>query len=219
MKNNELIQLYLDEKKKIIENLSVDEISKVVELIWGAYKNNKTVYAFANGGPAGLIGNLTCDLANHPFVMEDKSKTYPEDMRRLKVRNLVVDPSVLTGISNDLGYEEIFARQLQTEVKEGDVVIGISGSGNSKNVIRAFEVAKKYGAYTVLISRGRGGSGKNLADICILVPGSSKYPGQTGTNDNNFHFEDFIVSITHMITGILCERVKEAYEKGNYDIR
>ena len=219
MTAHELVRLYLDEKKKIVENFPVDTLVKVVDLMWEAYKKNKTVYAFANGGPAGLMGNLACDLANHPFVGEDKSKPYPDDMRRLKVRNLSLDPSTITGIGNDLGYEEVFARQLQAEVENGDVVFGVSGSGNSKNVVRAFEVARKYGAHTVLISTGTGGKSKDLADISIIIPGTSKYPGQTGPNDNNFHFEDFLVSITHMITGIFCERVREAYGRADYERR
>src|SRR4030066_1498364 len=159
MTTEELIRLYLSEKKKIADNFPVEDVSKLAELVWQAYKNNRTIYAFANGGNAGIIGNLTCDFVAHPFVGEDKSKPYPEDMRRLKVRNLSVDPSLITGISNDLGYEEIFSRQLLSEVEKDDVVIGISGSGNSKNVIKAFEVAKKYGAHIVLISRGMGGKG------------------------------------------------------------
>lgn len=218
-KVKDLLILYCKEKKEIIDKFPLKSVSKLAEMVWNAYKNDKTIYAFANGGPAGFIGNLVCDLANHPFVSENKSQPYPDDMRRLKTRNLSLDPSVITGIGNDLGYEEIFARQLQAEVKMGDLVIGVSGSGNSKNVIRAFEVAKKYGAHTVLISRGTGGKAKELADIAVIIPGTSKYPGQTGPNDNNFHFEDFFVSITHMIIGILCERIKESYEKSNYEKR
>ena len=81
------------------------------------------------------------------------------------------------------------------------------------------EVAKKYGAHIVLISRGMGGKGKEIAEVSILIPGTSKYPGQTGMNDNNFHFEDYIVSVSHMITGILCKRIKDSYDSGNYDKR
>lgn len=219
MFTEELIKLYLNEKKKIVDSFPIEDVSKLAELIWRAYKKNKTVYAFGNGGNAGIIGNLICDLATHPFVGEDKSKPYPEDMRRLKVRNLSVDPSIITGISNDLGFEEIFSRQLLSEVEKDDVVIGLSGSGNSKNVIKAFEVANKYGASTVLISKGTGGKAKEIANISILIPGTSKYPGQTGPNDNNFHFEDAIVSISHIVTGILCKRIRESYEKGEYEKR
>src|SRR3989344_4520016 len=195
---HDVIKLYLQEQRRIIDDFPIDDVARAADMLWKTYKDDKTVYAFANGGGAGLIGNLVCDLANHPFVGEDKSKPYPGDMRRLKIRNLSLDPSVITGISNDLGYEEIFARPLQAEVVAGDTVFGVSGSGNSKNVLRAFEVSKSYDARNILVSRGTGGKAKALADVSIIIPGTSKYPGQTGPNDNNFHFEDSLVSISHM---------------------
>ena len=216
---HDVIKLYLQEQRRIIDDFPIDDVVRAADMLWKTYKDDKTVYAFANGGGAGLIGNLVCDLANHPFVGEDKSKPYPGDMRRLKIRNLSLDPSVITGISNDLGYEEIFARPLQAEVVAGDTVFGVSGSGNSKNVLRAFEVSKSYDARNILVSRGTGGKAKALADVSIIIPGTSKYPGQTGPNDNNFHFEDSLVSISHMITGIFCQRVREEYEHSSYDKR
>ena len=216
---HDVIKLYLQEQRRIIDDFPIDDVARAADMLWKTYKDDKTVYAFANGGGAGLIGNIVCDLANHPFVGEDKSKPYPGDMRRLKIRNLSLDPSVITGISNDLGYEEIFARPLQAEVVAGDTVFGVSGSGNSKNVLRAFEVSKNYGARNILVSRGTGGKAKALADVSIIIPGTSKYPGQTGPNDNNFHFEDSLVSISHMITGIFCQRVREEYEHSSYDKR
>ncbi len=216
---HDVIKLYLQEQRRIIDDFPIDDVARAADMLWKTYKGDKTVYAFANGGGAGLIGNLVCDLANHPFVGEDKSKPYPNDLRRLKIRNLSLDPSVITGISNDLGYEEIFARPLQAEVVAGDTVFGVSGSGNSKNVLRAFEVSKSYDARNILVSRGTGGKAKALADVSIIIPGTSKYPGQTGPNDNNFHFEDSLVSISHMITGIFCQRVREEYEHSSYDKR
>jgi D-sedoheptulose 7-phosphate isomerase len=64
---------------------------------------------------------------------------------------------------------------------------------------------------TVCIAGRTGGKAKELADLCIIIPGSSRFPGQTGGNDNNFHIEDFQSSITHMVTGILKQKVMEGY--------
>src|SRR3989338_6111762 len=135
---HDVIKLYLQEQRRIIDDFPIDDVARAADMLWKTYKDDKTVYAFANGGGAGLVGNLVCDLANHPFVGEDKSKPYPDDMRRLKVRNLSSDASVITGVGNDLGFDSIFARQLQAEIERGDVVLGVSGSGNSKNVLKAF---------------------------------------------------------------------------------
>ena len=219
MASHELVKLYIEEQRRILDVFPVDDVCRVVDLIWDAYTQDKTVYAFANGGGAGLVGNLVCDLSNHPFVFEDKTVPYPDDLRRLKVRNLSVDASMLTGVANDLGYAEVFARPLQTELEARDVVLGISGSGNSENVVRAFEVARAREAHSILISRGNGGRARQLCELCLLIPGTSRYPGQTGKNDNNFHFEDAVVSITHMLVGQLCDRVRMAYSRGTYHRR
>ena len=96
-------------------------------------------------------------------------------------------------------------RPLQDENKRID---------RQKNVLKAFEVAKSVGAKSVVISRGSGGKSKDLADHCIIVPGTSSFPGQTGKNDNNFHFEDALSSVAHMITGILCAGIKERFAQG-----
>src|SRR3989338_195952 len=121
MASHELVKLYIEEQRRILDVFPVDDVCRVVDLIWDAYTQDKTVYAFANGGGAGLVGNLVCDLSNHPFVFEDKTVPYPDDLRRLKVRNLSVDASMLTGVANDLGYAEVFARPLQTELEARDV--------------------------------------------------------------------------------------------------
>ena len=118
----------------------------------------------------------------------------------------------MTAITNDIGFKYIFSQQLiNDKIYEGDVVFGFSGSGNSDNILEAFKVAKKYGAKTVVITRGKGGKAKDLADYCIIVPGTSKFPGQTGGNDNNFHYEDILSSVAHMITGFLFNQIREKY--------
>jgi len=209
---NDSLNLYIKEKIKVANNLPVDIIADVCELVWSAYKNKKTIYACGNGGNAGFVANLINDLANHPFVSEDKHNPLPESIPRLRAIDLTQSGAAITGITNDIGFDFIFSQQLINDcIKEGDVVFGFSGSGNSKNVLQAFNTAKSFNAYSVSISRGNGGKSKEMADYCILVPGTSKFPGQTGGNDNNFHFEDALSYIAHMITGIMCQKIKEKY--------
>ncbi len=210
----QLIQLYVDEKKAIFDNFPTEDITKATEHVWTAYLNGGTIYACGNGGNAAYVSNLICDLAMHPFVSDDKSSTMAHDVKRLRTLDLVASGAVVTGVMNDLGSEEIFAQQLINDnVERYDVVFGFSGSGNSKNILRAFEKAKQYQATTIAITRGDGGKCKELADLCIVIPGSSNFPGQVGGNDNNFHFEDALSSISHMITGIMRQRVTELYKK------
>ena len=107
-----------------------------------------------------------------------------------------------------MGFENVFKEQLKNflrsnEINKKDTLIAFSGSGNSKNIINAISYAKEFGVFTCCISGRGGGKIKNIADLSIIIPGSSKFPGQTGSNDNNFHIEDFQGSITHILTGLL----------------
>ena len=77
-----------------------------------------------------------------------------------------------------------------------------SGSGNSSNVVRGLEVAVAAGARTFAMTKGDGGRCARLAGTCLTVPGTSRYPGQTGCNDNNFHFEDAMLAVNHMLVGL-----------------
>ena len=207
---DELIRLYLEEKVAIVQDFPVADVVRLVEAVLRCYDNDGTVYVVANGGPAGSAEGFATDLKTHPFVAEDKSQT--TEIRRLRVHCLNESVGVVTGIANDIGYEATFTEQLKNYMRDAehnkfDVLIGFSASGDSKNVLNAFEYAKTFGVTTVCISGRGGGEAKNIADICIVIPGNSRFPGQTGKNDNNFHIEDFQVSITHMVTGILKARV------------
>ncbi len=206
-----LIKLYLEEQMRVIRDFPVQSVAELCWHIVWAYDEGKTVYMAANGGPAGFCANFATDLALHPFVSDDKSRPVPENVRRMKVVDLTASPSTLTGIMNDFGRDFVFSQQLEGHVGEGDRFIGFSGSGNSANIIEAIRVARKSGAHTVAITRGSGGKCRNEADLCIIIPGTSTFPGQTGGNDNNFHFEDAVSSISHMVVGLLQRHVREKY--------
>ena len=212
-KNLQLIELYLQEKKQICKAIDINSINKIFQKVLNTYKKNGFVYLMANGGPAGIIDSVSTDLRLHPFVQEDKSKII-KDIKKLKVASLIESPGTITGISNDIGFENVFIEQLKNYVyhpkyNKNDVLISFSGSGNSENIIRAINYAKKNKVYTVCISGRGGGRIKKISDLCVLVPGSSKFPGQTGKNDNNFHIEDFQTSIMHMVTGLLKKYIDD----------
>ncbi len=209
---DDFLHLYTHEKAELLKNYPISDIKKAVELVWSAYQDGGTIFAMGNGGNAAYVANMITDLSMHPFVSEDKSKPLPEGIKRLRAINLAESPATITAILNDIGPDHIFSQQLINHmVKKGDVVFGFTGSGNSKNVLVALETAKLYGAKTVAITRGNGGKAKAVADLTIIIPGTSKFPGQTGGNDFNFHFEDSLSSIAHMITGIVKYRINRAY--------
>lgn len=211
MSDQELVALYFKEQQAVLVGLANEtpKIQQLVDAVWKTYVAGGTVFACANGGPAGLIDNLCTDLSHHPFVSEDKNAA-SQGVRRLKTVNLCLSGGVLTGLSNDLGYENVFAGQLRGEITEKDVIIGFSGSGNSENVLNAFLVAKAAGARTFCISGRGGGRATGIVDINIIIPGTSTFPGQTGGNDNNFHIEDMQCAISHILAGLIKYKVTHA---------
>lgn len=209
------IKLYWHESLAVREAMKDKKLMRqIVELtdeVWRTYQKKGTVYACGNGGGAGLVANLVADWGFHPFVSDDKLETF--NIPRLKVYSLCADSSMLTAAANDHGYQNVFLEQIRDIMNKNDLIIAFSGSGNSANVLSVFEYANSLGVYTACVSRGDGGKASGIAKMNIVIPGTSRFPGQIGKNDNNLHAEDTFVSITHIITGLLRQRVQEAYAK------
>ncbi|MGA4731523.1 D-sedoheptulose-7-phosphate isomerase [Micromonospora taraxaci] len=206
------IQLYLAEKRAIIDQFPVDAVVAAAEMLFRTYDEGGTVYAMGNGGNAGTLDHAYCDFKHHPFVSEDKSRPVSASVRRLTFVNLCGSSAELSGLVNDLGADNMFSASLEPFATERDLVMAYSGSGNSPNVVRALQAATKAGARTFAMTKGDGGRCRELADVCLVVPGTSRFPGQTGRNDNNFHFEDLMLSVNHMLVGLLKQRVGQAAE-------
>ena len=206
---SETIQLYLDEKMAIIKSFPVTDVVKVTHMLFDTYDRCGTVYVMANGGNAGTMDHLYCDFKHHPFVTEDKTKQLPKGTKRLNFVNLCSSPAELTGLVNDLGIENMYAGALAPFVTSEDLVMTYSGSGNSANVVKALEVANEAGSKTFAMTKGNGGKCKELANVCLVVPGTSRFPGQTGKNDNNFHFEDAVLYVNSILVGLLKEKIAQ----------
>ena len=206
--NNKWINLYKKESAQVLDALSTEEISSFIDIILEAYRNESSVFACGNGGNVAYVSNLVVDLNMHPFVSEDKARrTTPRN--KFHCVNLCDCVATITGISNDLGYDNIFREQLEYQAKKNDVFFGITGSGNSKNIIEALKYAKKIDMISVVVTRNEDCVAKEFADVLVVVRGNSTFPGQTGKNNNNFHFEDCISKITHMAVGVLKKEVSD----------
>jgi D-sedoheptulose 7-phosphate isomerase len=203
----ELIRLYLEEQRAVMACFPVGDLDRAARMLFETYAAGGTVYGMANGGNSGTLDHFLCDFKHHPFVSEDKSRALPAQVPRLKFVNLCGSPAELTGLVNDLGADQMFAGSLAPFVGPDDMVMAFSGSGNSRNVVQALEVACAAGARTFAMAKGDGGRCRELADVCLIVPGTSQFPGQTGGNDNNFHFEDMVLSVNHILVGLLKDRV------------
>ena len=131
-----------------------------MQIIAQAFREGKKLLLFGNGGSATDASHIAAEFVNR-FLMERPP---------LPAIALNTDVAVLTSISNDYDYSQVFSKQLSALGHEGDVVIGISTSGNSGNVIKAIEVAKKNGMKTIILTGGTGGKLANMADITFIVP-------------------------------------------------
>ena len=206
MNKKKLINLYKIESSNVFHTIPTTKIVEFIDMMFEAYDNEQTVFACGNGGNVASVQNLVVDMNMHPFVSEDKgAQTIPRN--NFKCVSLCSDQATITGVGNDLGFRFIFSEQLKYQGVEGDVVFGMSGSGNSKNVLEAFRVAKEKGMKTILVTRNSVNNCNDFADLTISLEGTSEFPGQTGGNNNNFHFEDFLSKLTHISVGLLKEKV------------
>lgn len=146
--------------KRAIAESKINEIEHMVSLIITAYKTSGKVVLFGDGGSAADAQHLAGELVGR-FKL--KRQAFPAIA-------LTTNTSVLTAVANDYGYDAVFSRQVEALVNEKDVVVGISTSGNSPNVVKAIEMAKTKGAKTIGLTGGNGGKLAEVADLVLIVP-------------------------------------------------
>jgi len=147
-----------DVKRELAEEVgdAVSVAAKLVEAILAGHK----LLLFGNGGSAADAQHIAAELIGHYYL----------ERRSLPALALTVDTSALTAIGNDYSFDQVFARQLDALGQPGDVAIGLSTSGNSRNVVEALRVAKRKGLVTVAMTGRNGGAAAEIADICVCVP-------------------------------------------------
>jgi len=155
------LQSSIDIKNKILQdNNLISVISEVSKEIINAFKSDKKVLICGNGGSAADAQHIAAELSGRFYF----------DREPLFAEALHVNTSYLTAVANDYSYDEVFARLVKAKGRKGDVLIGISTSGNSKNVVKAIEVANDIGMLTVGMTGASGGKMKDLSDYLINVP-------------------------------------------------
>ena len=176
---------YISRLKNLLDDLDTGEIDKIVDVLYDAYSKDKTVFLIGNGGSAALASHMACDLGKGTFA--PKHVPLP-GIKRFKALSLTDNVPMISAWANDTAYDRIFAEQLENFVQSGDVLFGISGSGNSPNVLNAFEVARKRHAVTVGLSGFDGGKLKGMVDHAIIV-----------RSDSMQQIEDMHIVIAHII--------------------
>lgn len=156
----EFIGKYIGDVKNLLEELDKNEISKAVESIIEAYENNRQIFIMGNGGSASTASHFACDLGKGNIV---------EGKARFRVMSLNDNMALITAFSNDYGYEHVFLEQLKNLVNERDIVIAISASGNSSNIVKCVEYARKKGARVIGFTGFSGGKLREISDICVHI--------------------------------------------------
>lgn len=163
--SKDFIKSYFDEVKHCLDSLDIKKIDLAVDMLLEAYKNDRKVFILGNGGSASTASHMACDLGKGTL-----QRIYDNLERRLKVISLTDNVAVMTAYGNDLGFEDIFVQQLRNLVESDDVIIAISGSGNSKNIVKAVEYSKQCGAKTIgLLGFKTGGELGSFVDCAIIV--------------------------------------------------
>ncbi|APT76070.1 phosphoheptose isomerase [Marinitoga sp. 1137] len=157
----ERIKQSVEIKNKILENEKLlKKIESASKIIIDAIKKGNKVIFCGNGGSAADAQHLAAELMGKFYL----------NRKPMPAISLTVNTSVLTAIGNDFGYDEVFVRQLEGIAKNGDIIVGISTSGNSKNIIKAFKYAKENNIKIIAFTGETGGKIKEYADILINIP-------------------------------------------------
>ena len=175
----EHITSYISVLQDTVGKLPVDPITRVVETLQNARLEGRKVFVMGNGGSASTANHFVCDLAKN---------TRHDSLPHFRVIGLTDNMAIFSAYANDEGYENVFAAQLANLVEAEDVVIAISASGNSANVVKAIQEAKSYNAVTVGFTGFTGGKLASLVDIQVHV-------------DSHVieHVEDIHLMLEHMI--------------------
>lgn len=197
------LQAYRDIEIEVFQRLSLEDVNTVMNVLEEARMTGKHIFICGNGGSAATASHYVCDfnkgvnmgLLGIDGHSEDGTKN-AEKMIGIPLYNfecLSDNVPTMMAVSNDETYAESFRFPLSFKMKEGDIVIGISGSGNSANVVNAFEYAKKKGGKTIAIVGFSGGKMKRMADYCIHVD-----------VDDMQISEDLHMILDHMMMWVLC---------------
>ena len=186
----EFIQEYISTLQLTMDQLPRQAIADVIDLLQQGRRKGSQVFILGNGGSASTASHFACDLSKN---------TRQDGLPHFRVIGLTDNMAMFSALANDEGYENVFSEQLASLVRPGDIVIAISASGNSKNVINAAEAAHQYEAIVVGFTGFDGGRLRQLANINIHV------------NSNIIeHIEDIHLMLEHLIVKTIKEQVQSS---------
>jgi D-sedoheptulose 7-phosphate isomerase len=187
------LERYCLELAAVTVAMPFGEVARVADTLLDCHRRGRTIFALGNGGSAATASHFACDLAKG---------TRAEGQPAFRVMPLTDNVPLITAWANDASYEGVFAEQLAALVRPGDVVVAISASGNSPNVLAAARVARAAGALVVALSGRCGGALRALADLTVCVP-----------SDTIEQVEDVHIAVAHG----LCVALRRALHASTAD--
>ena len=182
-----LVTNYISSVVELIQNLPVNQIETIIDTLHKARLEGKQIFIMGNGGSASTASHFVCDIAKN---------TRKEGWPHFKAIGLADNMAIFSAYANDEGYENVFSQQLANLINPGDIVIGISASGNSPNVLNAMQVAELNQATRIGFTGFKGGKLGSMVDLHINIP-----------SDNYGQVEDLHLMLEHIIVNNLQDRV------------
>ncbi len=177
------IKMYTDQLNQVLNNLPADKFLEINAALNEARENGRQIFTVGNGGSAAAASHMVCDFGKN---------TREDGKNRIRAICLSDNIPSIMAYANDEGYDVIFSEQLLALGKAGDILIAISGSGNSANILKVIETAREMQIKVIGLTGFQGGKMKALTDICLVVP-----------SDSMEMIEDVHLIINHILAGLL----------------
>lgn len=189
---------YIDDIRSGLDGTQIAVLTQVVDRLYEAFQSENTIFTLGNGASAALASHMATDMGKLTSL-DFGVGPVPRAGKRLRIVSLCDNSAWLTAIGNDLAYEDVFLEQLKNHLKTGDVVVGISGSGGSPNVLRAMSYARASGAFCIAFTgaQPKAVEIEPLSDILVRAPLTMME-----------QIEDLHVVYHHIITRQLFDRVR-----------
>lgn len=179
---------YFERLKTVMDTMPVERVEAMGEILFQAYRHGKQVFIIGNGGSGATASHMACDLGKN---------TIAPNRQRFRVMSLNDNMPLLSALANDLGYDRVFSEQLVNLIRPGDVLIALSGGGNSPNIVEAMRYARSRAATVIALLGFDGGEAVSLADEHVLVPA-----------DDYGLIEDAHMILGHVLTGYFRVRIE-----------
>jgi D-sedoheptulose 7-phosphate isomerase len=185
---------YLAELRQCMDGISPTDVARFVEYLERAYREDRQVFIIGNGGSASTASHMACDLAKNVYPPVSS-----RPVRRFRVTSLTDNVALITALANDCGYERVFSEQLHNVLAPGDLIIAISASGNSPNVLHALAFARERGAHTAALLGFDGGRARSMVDVAVTV-----------ASHDYGHVEDLHLMLNHLMAAWLRRLLRES---------